>query len=82
MTGFEEDKTNADRQDNIKILNHAIDQLPQDKRELIMLSKYDGMKYKDIGELLKCSENTVKIRVFRALKDLKSIFENEKKSHG
>ncbi len=82
LSGFGEDNASVKKDDDLKTLNNAIDRLPQDKRELITLSKLNGMKYKDIGLILNCSENTVKIKVFRALKDLKIIFETIRKSHG
>jgi len=41
---------------------------------LLILCKYQQLKYKEIGEILSCSENNVKIKVFRALSELKDIY--------
>ena len=56
-------------------LQKAIQKLPSDKREVLVLSKLQGKKYKEIGELLGCTEGAVKVKVFRALKALKEVYE-------
>jgi RNA polymerase sigma factor (sigma-70 family) len=56
------------------ILATAIDRLPEDRREILMLSKYQEKKYKEIGDLLGCSEGAVKVKVFRALQELKVVY--------
>lgn len=60
--------------DERNLLDLALDRLPEDKREIILLSKYQERKYKEIGELLGCSEGTVKVKVFRALQELKALY--------
>jgi RNA polymerase sigma-70 factor (ECF subfamily) len=51
-----------------------MDKLPEDKREILLLSKYQEKKYKEIGEIMGCSEGAVKVKVFRALQELKSVY--------
>jgi len=51
-----------------------MDRLPEDKREILLLSKYQDKKYKEIGEILGCSEGAVKVKVFRALQELKTVY--------
>ncbi len=60
--------------EQIKLLNSALNKLSDEQRELLILSKYQGLKYKDIAEILNCTEGTVKVRVFRALNELKDIY--------
>jgi RNA polymerase sigma factor (sigma-70 family) len=62
-----------------KLLSMALDRLPADKREIILLSKYQEKKYKEIGEILGCTEGTVKVKVFRALQDLKAVYQQLEK---
>lgn len=57
-----------------RMLSMAMDRLPEEKREVLLLSKYQEKKYKEIGELLGCSEGAVKVKVFRALEELKVIY--------
>lgn len=60
--------------EQIKLLNTALAKLSNEQRELIILSKYQGLKYKEIAEILGCTEGTIKIRMFRALNELKDIY--------
>lgn len=62
-----------------KMLTLALDRLPADKREIILLSKYQEKKYKEIGEILGCSEGAVKVKVFRALQELKVVYQQLEK---
>jgi len=56
------------------LLSKAFHLIGTEQREILILSKYQGLKYKEIGEVLGCSEGAVKVRVFRALMDLKEIY--------
>jgi RNA polymerase sigma-70 factor (ECF subfamily) len=67
---------------DLSLLGQAIAKLSPDKKEVITLSKIDGFKYREIAGVLNCTESAVKIKVFRALKELKQVFEQIKKSHG
>ena len=82
LTQYPEELSRETLDHDLGLLRMAIKRLSAEKQEVITLSKIDGMKYREIGDLLDCTENTVKIKVFRALKDLKSEFEKLKKSYG
>ena len=57
-----------------EMLNRALDLLKKDQKEILVLSRYQGLKYHEIGDIIGCPENTVKVRVFRAMKSLKQIY--------
>jgi len=57
-----------------KLLETAFKQLGEEQKEILILSKYQELKYKQIAEILDCSEGNVKIKVYRALKELKQIY--------
>ncbi|HLX11690.1 MAG TPA: RNA polymerase sigma factor, partial [Bacteroidota bacterium] len=59
---------------DVELLQRALERLPADKREIIVLSKYQDLKYSVIAELLGCSEENVKVRVHRAIAELRKIF--------
>ena len=48
--------------------------LPKEKKELLVLSKYREMKFSEIAEVVGCTEGAAKVRVHRALKELRAIF--------
>jgi RNA polymerase sigma factor (sigma-70 family) len=60
--------------EDIRLLQQALQQLDDKHREVLILSKYKQLKYNEIGTILNCSENNVKIRVFRALNELRRIY--------
>jgi RNA polymerase sigma-70 factor (ECF subfamily) len=56
------------------LLECALQRLPLDKREVLILSRYQDMKYEQIAELLDCEVSTIKVRVFRAIRELRDIY--------
>ena len=64
----------AVRRQDLALLRRALDMLPPDKRELLILSRFEGMKYEDIAQVLGCEVATVKVRVFRAVRALEQIY--------
>lgn len=58
-----------------KILQSALLRLSAEKREVLVMSKFQGMRYQDIALTLEMTESAVKVRVFRALKELKKQYE-------
>jgi len=57
-----------------EILQKALESLPADKREVLILSRYQDLKYDEIGRILGCEPNAVKQRVFRAVRALADRF--------
>jgi RNA polymerase sigma factor (sigma-70 family) len=55
-------------------ISQALSKLPLKKREVLILSRYQDMKYKEIADLFGCQIGTVKTYVHRALKDLSKIY--------
>jgi RNA polymerase sigma-70 factor (ECF subfamily) len=73
--GTEENRaTEFQKDEELQLLSMAMDRLPEDKREILLLSKFQERKYKEIGEIMGCSEGAVKVKVFRALQELKSVY--------
>ena len=64
----------ASRGQDLALLRRAMDQLPEDKREILVLSRFQGMKHEDIAEVLGCEVGTVKVRVYRAIRALEQIY--------
>jgi RNA polymerase sigma factor (sigma-70 family) len=62
------------QEETIKVLDDALNHLSDASREVLILSKYQKLAYKEIGEIMGCSEGTVKVRVYRALIELKKKY--------
>lgn len=56
-----------------QLLKHAIEKLDPEKRQTLILSRFEGFKYREIADIMDCTESAVKVRIFRALKELKEI---------
>jgi RNA polymerase sigma factor (sigma-70 family) len=58
------------------LLRQALMQLPDDKRELLVLARYQQLPYDQIATLLDIEVGAVKVRVHRALKQLRERFDD------
>lgn len=56
------------------LLRKAMMRLTDDKREVLVMSRFHFMNYREIAGVLKCSVGTIKSRVFWALRDLGKIY--------
>ncbi len=65
--------------EQLRQLNDALAQLPEQQREVIILHLQGGMKFKAIGELQDVSINTVQSRYRYGLDKLRSILDSEVK---
>ncbi len=57
------------------LLRRALGQLSSEKREVLLLSRFQNLKYEEIAEILHCPVGTIKARVHWAIKDLRKNFE-------
>lgn len=55
-------------------LNMALERIPADSRELLILSKFTELPYSQIAKITGCTTGTVKVRIYRAIKKLKGEF--------
>ncbi|MEM8762171.1 MAG: RNA polymerase sigma factor [Bacteroidota bacterium] len=62
------------KKDNAFLLRKALAQLSEEKRQLLVLCKFQGLKFSELADVLDISEGAAKVRVHRALKELKSVF--------
>ncbi len=57
-----------------ELVRRALDGLPVQKRELLVLFRFQNLKLREIAELTGVQVGTVKAQVHRALKDLSRIY--------
>ena len=58
-------------------VEEALEQLSEEQRELIHMRYLHEIKIKDIAEMTSTPESTVKTRLYKALKSLRSYFEEK-----
>lgn len=71
-TDTSEEYNNKEKQ---HLLHKALLKLSGKERELLILSNFDGLRYKEIAEMMNCSEGAIKVRVYRAIQNLKTIYQ-------
>lgn len=59
------------------ILQEALLQLSDEQREVVIMKEFEGLKFREIAEVLNISENTVKSRMYYGLDGLKKILESK-----
>lgn len=60
--------------DDIEFLRVALARLPVEHREVLVLSRLQNVEHKEIAKLCDCSVGAVKVRVHRALKELREVY--------
>jgi RNA polymerase sigma factor (sigma-70 family) len=57
-----------------ELVRQALLKLPAERREVLVLSRYEYKSYDEIARVLDCSVGAVKVRVHRAMKQLREIY--------
>ena len=71
------DSVDLDFDENISLkIKDAINELPEQCREVYQMSIFDGLKHAEIAEELDISVSAVKVQVFRAKKNLREKLAN------
>jgi len=53
-------------------VTRALQDLPPEQREVLVLKEFEGLKFREIAEILGCPESTVKSRMYYGLSGLRS----------
>ena len=61
-------------EEDYKRLDHALFSLNPEQREILVLSRYQGLKYEEISAITKLSVPAIKVAVHRAVKQLRVIY--------
>lgn len=63
-----------ERQEQVCLLRQALLELPVDRREVLVLSRFEELPYEEIARLLGCTVGAVKVRVHRAMEQLRRTY--------
>lgn len=59
-------------QEQRQALTRALAEIPKEQREVLVLKEFEGLKFREIAEILGCPESTVKSRMYYGLSGLRS----------
>lgn len=59
---------------DVALLHQALARLSPDHREVLVLSRFQELKYAEIAQVLNTTEGAVKVRVHRAMNELKQTY--------
>jgi RNA polymerase sigma factor (sigma-70 family) len=68
------DETDNFIEDDFERLDRALSELPDAQKEIIVLSRYQGLKYGEISGIINQSVPAIKVAMHRAIKQLRSIY--------
>ncbi len=71
----------VEEDERLELVRQALFRLPPEKREVLVLSRFENMKYREIAEVCQISVEAVKVRAHRALRELSQIFRELEKNH-
>ncbi len=57
-----------------ELLQKAMKQLPHEKYELLMMVKFQKLRYEQVAEIMGCSVGALKVRVHRTIQELRDIY--------
>ena len=66
----------AESQERGESVRRALSELPEQYREVVVLRHYEGLKFREIGEVLGIPEGTVKSRMAEALGQLNRLLKH------
>jgi len=58
------------RADEVRLVRHALAELPEDRRQVVLLRFVEGLSAREIGAVLDRSEGAVRVLLHRALRDM------------
>jgi RNA polymerase sigma factor (sigma-70 family) len=62
------------KKQELATLRNAMANLSEESREVLILSKFQELKYNEIAQIMDITEGAVKVRVHRAISQLKNMY--------
>jgi RNA polymerase sigma-70 factor (ECF subfamily) len=67
----------VEKRQKTRALQQALLQIPPEQREVLIMKEYEGLKFKEIAEILDAPESTVKSRMYYGLTGLKTALSRQ-----
>ena len=65
---------NMEKAEMEKTLHRSLARLPEDQREILVLSRFQELKYEEIAKITETTVANVKVKVHRAIKKLRDTY--------
>jgi RNA polymerase sigma-70 factor (ECF subfamily) len=67
----------VERRENREAVGRALESIPAEQREVLVMKEFEGMKFREIATIVGCPESTVKSRMYYGLRGLRdALIEN------
>jgi RNA polymerase sigma-70 factor (ECF subfamily) len=63
----------VERSELAAAVHTALAEIPSEQREVLILKEFEGLKFREIAEILGCPESTVKSRMYYGLSGLRTV---------
>ena len=67
----------AGRSERSAAVHRALEHIPAEQREVLVLKEFEGLKFREIAEILDCPESTVKSRMYYGLNGVRAALERQ-----
>ncbi len=63
-----------EKKESARQLHKAMEKLSDEQRQILTMSRFQELKHQEIADIMNMTEGAVKVRVHRAMQELKSIY--------
>lgn len=77
IPGSEDPALDLESSERREALTRALEDIPSEQREVLILKEFEGLKFREIAVILGCPESTVKSRMYYGLTGLRSALERQ-----
>jgi RNA polymerase sigma factor (sigma-70 family) len=74
LLAYQADSSYVIENDDYKVIHKILKMMPEHYSEVLIMSKFWGMKYEEIATIKECSIGVIKTRVYRAIQLLKDSY--------
>ena len=63
----------VERRERSAAVVRALKEIPAEQREVLIMKEYEGLKFREIAEIVGCPESTIKSRMYYGLSGLRTV---------
>jgi RNA polymerase sigma-70 factor (ECF subfamily) len=67
----------VERREQREAVSRALSRIPSEQREVLILKEFEGLRFREIADILGCPESTVKSRMYYGLSGLRAVLSRE-----